>query len=60
MTPTINKLTRVTRNKAAALGHIITNTVISGIQHRSDIIKTDISGEFLIVFELNRCYSGIN
>ena len=34
MIPTINKPTRVTRNTATAIDHIITNTVISGIQHR--------------------------
>ena len=43
MIPTINKPTRVTRNIATAIDHIITNTVISGIQHRSGITKTDIS-----------------
>ena len=39
MIPTINRPTRVTRNTATAIDHIITNTVISGIQHRSGIIK---------------------
>ena len=34
MIPTINKPTRVTRNTATAIDHIITNTVMSGIQHR--------------------------
>ena len=55
MIPPINKPTRVTRNTATAIDHIITNTVISGIQHRSGIIKTDISGHFPIVFALNTC-----
>ena len=55
MIPTINKPTRVTRNTATAINHIITNTVISGIQHRSGIIKTDISDHFPIVFALNTC-----
>ena len=55
MIPTINRPTRVTRNTATAIDHIITNTVISGIQHRSDIIKTDISNHFPIVFALNTC-----
>ena len=36
MIPTINKQTRVTRNAATVIDHIITNTVISGIQHRTD------------------------
>ena len=31
MIPTINKPTRVTRNKTTAINYIITNTVISGI-----------------------------
>ena len=53
--PIINKPTRVTRNTATAIDHIITNTVISGIQHRSGIIKTDISDHFPIVFALNTC-----
>ena len=55
MIPSINEPTRVTRNTATAIDHIITNTVISGIQHRSGITKTDISDHFLIVFALNTC-----
>ena len=46
MIPAINKPTRVTRNTATTIDHIITSTVISGIQHRSCIIKTDISNHF--------------
>ena len=42
MIPAINKPTRVTRNMVTAIDHIITSTVISGIQHRSGIIKTNI------------------
>ena len=55
MIPTINKPTRVTRNTATTIDHIITNTVISGIQHRFGIIKTDISDHFPIVFALYTC-----
>ena len=55
MITTINKPTRVTRNIATAIDRIITNTVISGIQHRSGIIKTDISDHFPIVFALITC-----
>ena len=55
MVPSINKPTRVARKTATAINHIITNTVISGIQHRSDIMKTDISDRFPIVFALNTC-----
>ena len=54
MIPTINKPTRVTRNTATAIDHIITNTVISGIQHRSGIIKTDISDNFPIVKKVSQ------
>ena len=53
MIPNINKPTRVTRNTGTAIDHIITNTVISDIQHRSSIIKTDILDHFPIVFALN-------
>ena len=53
MIPAINRLTRLTRNTATAIYYIITNTVISGIQHRSEIIKTDISDHFPIAFGLN-------
>ena len=53
--PTINKPTRVTRNTATTIDYIITNTVISGIHHRSGIIKTDTSDHFPIVFALNTC-----
>ena len=52
---TINKPTPVTRSTATAIDHIITSTVISGIQHRSGIIKTDICNDFPIVFALNTC-----
>ena len=40
--PAINKTTRVTKNTVTAIDHIITNTVINGIQHRSRITKTNI------------------
>ena len=55
--PTINKPTRITRNTATTVDHIITNTVISGIQHRSVILNTDISNlpNFPIVLALNTC-----
>ena len=42
MIPTINKQTLVTRNTVTAIDHIIANSVISGIQHSSGIIKTEI------------------
>ena len=55
MIPTINKPTRATRNTARVKYHIITNTVMCGIQHRSGIIKTDVSDHFPIVFAFNPC-----
>ena len=55
MITAINKATDVTKNTATAIDYIITNTVISGIQHRSGIIKTDISGHLPIIFALNTC-----
>ena len=55
MIPTINKPTHVTRNTATAIDHIITSTVISGVQHRFGIVKTDISDHFPIVFALDTC-----
>ena len=51
----MNKPTHVTRSIAAAIDHIITNTVISGIQHRSGIMKNDISDHFPFAFALNIC-----
>ena len=52
MIPTVNEPTCVTRNTATAIDHIITNTVISGIQHRSGIIKTVISDHFCYYYLL--------
>ena len=50
--PTINKPTRVTRNTATAIDHIITNSVKTAV-FKKDIIITDISDHFLIFFMLN-------
>ena len=47
--PTVNKPTRVTRNTATAIDHIITNSVING-ELKAGIIKTDISDHFPIFF----------
>ena len=55
MIPTMSKPTHVTRSIAAAIDHIITNTLISGIQHRSGIMKNDISEHFPFAFALNTC-----
>ena len=49
--PTINKSTCITRNTAKAMDHIIVNTVISGIQHSSGIIKLT----FQIIFQSPLC-----
>ena len=54
MMPSINRKIRVTRN-SQSIDHIITYIVGSGIQHRSGIIKTDISDHFPIVLALNTC-----
>ena len=47
--PTVNKLTRVTRNTATVVDHITTNTVINAV-FKTGIIKTDISDRFPIFF----------
>ena len=45
----INKPTRVKRNTAAAIDHIITNSAITA-EFETGIIKTDISDHFPIFF----------
>ena len=50
MIPTINKPTRITRDTARVIDHIISNTVITDIQHSSGTMKADISDYFPIVF----------
>ena len=52
MIPTINKSIHVIRNIARTANHSITNT---GIERRSEIVKTDISDHVLIVFVLKTC-----
>ena len=47
--PTINKPTRVIRNTATVIDHIITNSVINA-KFKTGIIKTDISDHFPILF----------
>ena len=47
--PTINKPTRVTRNTATAIDHIIINSVINA-EFKTGTIKTDISNHFPIFF----------
>ena len=49
MIPTINKPTRVTRQAASAIDHIITNSVMH-TGFKSVIIKTDISDHFPVFF----------
>ena len=53
--PTINKPTRVTRDTATAIIHIIKNTVKSSIQDKCGIMKTDISNHFPIFFAPSTC-----
>ena len=47
--PTVNKPTRVRRNTATAIDHIITNSVINA-EFKTGIIRTDISNHFPIFF----------
>ena len=47
--PTINKTTRVTKNTAATIDHIITHSVINA-KFKTGIVKADISDHFLIFF----------
>ena len=47
--PSVNKPTRVTRNPASAIDHIITNSVINA-EFKTGIIKTDIIDHFPIFF----------
>ena len=47
--PTVNKLTRATRNTATAIDQIITNSVINA-EFKTGIIKTDISNHVPIFF----------
>ena len=49
--PTINKPTRVTRNRATAMDHFITNTVVD-TQLKTGIIQTDLADHFPIIFAL--------
>ena len=49
--PTVNKPTRVTRNTATAIDHIITNSVINA-EFKAGIIKTVISDHFPVFFVL--------
>ena len=51
MIPTINRPTRVTRNTATAIDHFITNTAVD-TEFKSEIIQTDLSDHFLIMFGL--------
>ena len=51
MITTINKPTRVTRNRTTAIDHFITNTVVD-TQLKTGIIQTDLSDHFSIIFAL--------
>ena len=52
MIPLKNKPTRVTRHSAFATDHIITNSATGHNDFKSDIIKTDLSDHFPIVFAI--------
>ena len=49
MIPTINISTRVTQNRATAIDHIITKSVMNS-EFKTGIVKTDISNHFPIFF----------
>ena len=51
--PTVNKPTRITRNTATAIDHIITNSILNA-EFKTGIIKTDTSDHFPIFFILKR------
>ena len=51
MITTINKPTRVTRNRWTAIDHFITNTVVD-TQLKTGIIQTDLADHFPIIFAL--------
>ena len=52
MIPLKNKPTRVTRHSAFAIDHIITNSATGHNEFKLDIIKTDLSDHFPIVFAI--------
>ena len=54
MIPTIDKLTRVKKIATPAIDHIITNTVIESMKHRSGIKKIDVSDCFQLTLCLTR------
>ena len=52
MIPTTNKPTRVTRNTATAIDHIITNCIVGCDDFKTGIIKADLTDHFPIVIAL--------
>ena len=52
MIPLTNKPTRVTRNSANAIGHIITNSLTCHNDFKAAIIKTDLSDHFPNAFAI--------
>ena len=56
MIPTINKSTRVTRTTATAIDHFISNRVADA-QLKKEIIQTDLSDHFPIIFPLQTNYN---
>ena len=51
MTPTINKPTRVGKNSAFAIDHIIANCIVD-CQFKTAILKTDVTDHFPIAMAL--------
>ena len=51
MMPTINKTTRVGKNSATAIDHIIANCIVD-CQFKTDILKTDVIDHFPLAMAL--------
>ena len=51
MIPTINKVTRVGKNSATAIDHIIANCIVD-CQFKTAILKTDVADHFPIAITL--------
>ena len=49
MTPTINKPTRVTKDTATVIDHIVTNCILNS-DFKSAIVKEDLCDHFRVIF----------
>ena len=55
MIPTINKPTRVTRQTAAVIDHVFTDTIMDNIEIKTAIVKT-----YFGLFSYHLCYKDQN